>query len=214
MDVLEAIRTRVSVRRYKPDPVPEAMIETVLGAACRAPSGANQQPWRFIVIRNPDTKRMIGEISVKGGAALISPKVAERVVRSYRISDPERRRAVIQSMVTGSRYRFIGEVPVLIAACADTSVSPRTYMLDTSAAIENMLLAAHGLGLGACWTMVALLNPSDEAGVKRILGVPNHVKVVAIVTLGFPSRVPRPRPRKGLGEVTFYERYGQTSPRS
>lgn len=214
MDVLEAIKTRVSVRDYKPDPVPEAMVETVIEAASRAPSGQNLQPWRFIVIRDQDTKKKIGVISVQGGAGYFSQRIVELERRFAGITDSERRRDVVQSLVSGSLFRFIGEAPLLIVACADTSVSPDSYLLDTSAAIENMLLAAHSLGLGACWTEVALMDPKDEDAVKRILGIPNHVKVVALVTMGFPSRVPRPRQRMGLSEVTYCERYGQNRSRS
>lgn len=212
MYALEAIRTRVSIRDYKPDPVPQELINTVIEAACRAPSGENLQPWRFVIVRNPTAKKMIGEVSVRGGARYFGPKNLELERRFAYIADPERRREVIDSLTEGSQFKFIGEAPVLIAVCADMSASPEMHVYDASAATENILLAAHSLGLGACWTRVGAIYSDDQDEIRRLLELPSHVYIHAIVTLGFPARVPRPRPRKELKEVAFYEHYGQTSP--
>ncbi|RLF23588.1 MAG: nitroreductase family protein, partial [Thermoprotei archaeon] len=106
---------------------------------------------------------------------------------------------------------WIAEAPVVVVVCANI---PRTawrygergrslYCLqDTAAAIQNMLLAAHALGYGTCW-----VGAFDEEEVSRILGLPDHVRPVAIVPIGKPAESPIPPPRRPLDEVVHWEKY-------
>jgi len=210
MDVLEAIKTRVSVRDYKPDPIPENLITEILEAGRRAPSGENMQPWRFIVIRSPELRAKIGELTVAAAVAMFKPKTTELEKRFAAIPE-EKRAEVVRGLVTGARFKFAGEAPVLIAVAADTSET-EDYDLDTAAAIENMLLATHGLGLGACWIGLPVSKPEFSDRLVAMLGIPEHVKLIAIISLGYPSRVPKPRPRLDLEEIVSYERYGNKTP--
>jgi len=206
MDVLEAIKTRVSIRDYKPDPIPENLITEILEAGRRAPSGMNMQPWRFIVIRNPELRAKIGELSVAAAVAVFKPRTTELEKRFGDIPE-EKRAEVVRGMITGARFKFVGEAPVLIAVAADTSET-EDYDLSIAAAIENMLLAAHGLGLGACWVGLPVSKPEFRDHLAAMLGLPEHIKPRAIICLGYPSRVPKLRPRLGLEEIVSYERYG------
>jgi len=210
MDALEAIMTRVSVRDYKEEPVPEAIPREVLKAAIRAPSGENLQPWRFIIIQDNALKQEIGELTVQAAQKYFTARFTELEERFAGIRDEERRRKVVESLTTGSRMRFVGTAPLLIVACGDRETSPDDYVQGVSAAIENMLLAAHSLGLGACWTELALRIPKTRKTLYSLLNIPAGIEIIALVTMGFPSRLPKPRPRKNLSEVTFYDRYGQT----
>ncbi len=173
MDVFEAIRGRRSVRRFKPDPVPDEDLEKILEAGIWAPSAGNLQPWEFIVVRDARTRD-----------ALCDAAYGQEWVR---------------------------EAPVVIVVCANTMRSAAYYgergmtlycIQDTAAAIQNMLLAAYALGYGTCW-----IGAFSEEEVRRILGIPEHIRPVALIPLGRPAEHPSPPPRRPLSSVVHYERY-------
>ncbi len=153
MDLLEAIRTRRSVRKYQNKPVPEELVQTILGAAMAAPSACNAQPWQFVVIRE---RRLLDEI----------PKI-----NSY------------ASMASAA--------PLAILVCGDTSleISRGYWVVDCAAAVENLLLAAHAIGLGAVWTGV---HPQQErvSHFQRLLGLPAQVIPHSLIVLGYPAEQP------------------------
>jgi nitroreductase len=187
--VLEAIKTRRSIRGFKPTPVDDKTVELVLDAARWAPSWANTQCWRFIVVRDAGIKSKLVE-------ALTS----------------------ISTERANAATKAIGNAPVVIVACAELGKSgyshgelkgPVTdkgdfwYMYDVALAMQNLTLAAHSLGLGTVH-----VGSFDAKKVATILGVPEGFGVVSMTPLGYPDREPGPRPRKGLSEIVFYEKYG------
>ncbi len=193
MDVLEAIKGRRSIRKYRPEPIPEEVLQTVLEAGRWAPSWANTQCWRFVIVRDAATKARLAE-TLRGTRAG-RPNPATDAVRS---------------------------APVVIAACAQKGLSgfyrdesgqvlPATdkgdywYMFDVALAMQNMCLAAHALGLGTVHT--GLLDAKEAA---RILGLPQDVVLVELMPLGYPDEAPAPRPRKEISEFVFYERYAES----
>jgi nitroreductase len=173
MDVFEAIKGRRSIRAYKAVDVPEETVEKLIDAARWAPSAGNLQPWEFIVVRNPETKRRLAEA------------------------------ALGQS--------FIEEAPVVIVVCADEERSASGYgvrgrtlycIQDTAAAIQNIHLAAYALGLGTCW-----VGAFRENEAKKILDIPDGVRPVAIIPVGFPAESPQPRSRRPLKQIIHYEKF-------
>jgi nitroreductase len=107
---------------------------------------------------------------------------------------------------------FIAEAPVVIIVCANLERSAQRYgergkslyaILDAAAAVENLLLAAYALGLGTCW-----IGAFDDDRVKRTLSVPDHVKPIAIIPVGYPRRQPKPTPRIPIDRITYRDRYG------
>jgi nitroreductase len=187
--VLEAIKTRRSIRGFKPTPVDDKTVELVLDAARWAPSWANTQCWRFIVVRDASIKSKLVE-------ALTS----------------------ISTERANAATKAIGNAPVVIVACAELGKSgyshgelkgPVTdkgdfwYMYDVALAMQNLTLAAHSLGLGTVH-----VGSFDAKKVATILGVPEGFGVVSMTPLGYPDREPGPRPRKELSEIVFYEKYG------
>jgi len=173
MDVFEAIKGRRSIRAYRDMDVSQEIVEKLIEAARWAPSAGNIQPWEFIIVRNPETKRRLAE------AAL--------------------------------RQSFIEEAPVVIVVCADEERSARGYgtrgrtlycIQDTAAAIQNIHLAAYALGLGTCWVGAFI---EDEA--RKILNIPEGVRPVAIIPVGYPAESPSPRSRRHLKEIIHYERF-------
>ena len=188
MEVLEAIKTRRSIRQYKTDPVDDKTIGLVLEAARWAPSWANTQCRRFIVVRDSSTK-------VELANALIEVERGDTLVDNPSIG-------------------AIKSAPVVIVACAELGKSgyydgePATdkgdwYMFDVALAMQNLVLAAHSLGLGTVHNGLF-----DARKAASILGVPEGFCVVEMTPLGYPDREPKPRPRKELSEIVFYDRYG------
>ena len=208
MDLLKAIQTRVSIRDYTEDPVPEEILNQLLQAAIRAPSGENLQPWRFIIVRAPEIKEKIGELSVQAAQEHFTAQISELEKRFAGIHDKERREKIIRSLTSGSRMKFIETAPLLIVACADKEAS--NYTQGVSAAIENMLLTAHALGLGGCWTTLSILIPETKNALYNLLGIPMNIEIIAVITMGYPSRIPRLRPRKSIDEVTYYNQFKNT----
>ena len=187
MEVLEAIKTRRSIRKYKTTPVDDKAIELVLEAARWAPSWSNTQCWRFIMVRDSNIKDKLAD-------ALIA--VSDR---------PNRAADAIRS------------APVAIVACAELGKSgyyarePREpvtdkgdwYMFDVALAMQNLTLAAHSLGLGTVY-----VGAFDAKKAATILGVPEGFCVVSMTPLGYPDEEPPIRPRKELSEIVFYDKYG------
>lgn len=191
MEIIEAMKTRRSIRRYKPTPVDDKTVELVLEAARWAPSWGNSQCWRFIVIRDNNLKAQLANslIKVESGDTLVdNPSI---------------------------KYDAVGSAPVVIVACAELRKSgfelgkPATdkgdcwYMYDVALAMQNLALAAHSLGLGT-----VTIGAMDAKKTASILGVPEGFCVVSMTPLGYPDQEPRPRPRKELPEIVFHEKFG------
>lgn len=181
MDVMQAIKERRSVRHYKPDPVKHEDLQAVLEAARLAPSWANTQCWKFVVVRDPDTK-----LKLAGALSPGNPATAA-----------------------------ITEAPIVIAACAETGKAGYKrgevmtdkgdwFMFDVGIAMQNLVLAAHSLGLGT--VHVGLVNARLAA---EALGLPPGIVFVEMTPLGYPNELPRVVPRKELSEIVFHEKYGQ-----
>jgi len=120
------------------------------------------------------------------------------------IKDPDTRAKLVDAAMNQA---FIGQAPVVLAACATESEKVMmcghpTYAIDVSIAFAYMLLQAYELGLGTCW-----IGAFKENEVKSILGVPRNVRVVALSPLGYPATDPGTRPRKSLNEIVCYDGY-------
>jgi F420 biosynthesis protein FbiB-like protein len=181
LTALATIQNRRSIRRYQPDSVPRAVIETLLSAAIWSPSAHNRQPWRFAVIEQAGMKE---KLALTMGTRLRRDLTADGV--------PE---TVIEKDASRS-YSRITSAPVLIALClsmADMDVYPderrnrNEYLMavqSTAMAGQNLLLAAHDLGLGACWMCAPLFVPDI---VRDVLELPDDWQPQALLTLGYPA---------------------------
>jgi nitroreductase len=168
VDVLEAIKTRRSIRKFKKAPVPEELVEKVLEAGRWAPSSKNRQPWKFIVLRSNEVRKRLSEFLPYGW--------------------------------------FLADAPLGIAVIVDPKESSRPVE-DGAIASENMLLAAHGLGLGACWIGSYGIPLEDKA--REVLGVPEGQRLLSVIALGYPDEKPAPTSRKSLNEIVFKDKYGE-----
>ena len=148
MTVMEAIRTRKSVRAYVDKPVEEEKLNSILEAGRLAPSASNRQEWRFVIARGLGTRKKLAEAA--------------------------------------SGQAFVGKAPIVIVASADTDghmmkCGQLCYPIDVAIALDHMTLAAVQLGLGTCW-----IGMFEEKKVKKILDIPEKIRVVGLMPLGYP----------------------------
>ena len=211
-DILEVISTRKSIRKYKPDPVPDEVIDKILEAARWAPTGENHQPWRLIVVRDPETRAKIGEMAKVGSGIFTSTEYCMgRMTQFEGIKDPKERERVEKFMYTGEVSAFLGKAPLLIVVAGTCDALDTPY--DLSACSENMLLEAHSLGLGACWVHGPVAPVRGEIKMKELLDVPQEIgkyKLLAVLSFGWLHK-PRshPRPKKEMEEIVFWEKFGR-----
>jgi nitroreductase len=214
-DILEVIRTRKSIRRYKPDPIPDGMLDKVLEAGRWAATGENYQPWRLVVIKNQETKNKIGNLARLGSGSRMTAWycLGEMQRRFEEIQDPVKRAEVLRFMYSGEVSEFAKQAPVVIAVIGTLMEGSIDVPYDLSACIENMLLEAHSLGLGACWVHGPVASTRDAAKFKKILKVPTGMgeyKVIAYVALGWPAEARKhPRPKKPLEDLVYWEEFGR-----
>ena len=214
-DILDIITTRKSIRRYKPDPIPDEMIDKILEAARWAPTGENYQPWRFIVIRDPEIKKKIGDLAKLGSGSRMTAWhcMGETQKRFEKIKDPVKKAEVFRFMYSGEVSAFAKQAPLIIAVIGTLMEGAVDVPYDLSAAVENMLLEAHSLGLGACWVHGPVASTRDAAKFKKILKIPTGMgeyKVIAYVAFGWPAEERKhPRPKKPIEDMVYWEEFGR-----
>jgi nitroreductase len=193
-DFFEVVTTQRATRAFGPDEVDDALIRQILTAATHAPSAENSQPFVFIVVKDPEVRAAIGALTERlwdGGA---------RALEEQRLSP-----AFLADVDQGARGG-IAAAPVLVVVGGDTRLTYAQAM-DASVfpAVQNLLLAAHALGLGSTLSTLPTLG-GDELG--ALLGLPPEVVPVAVVPIGHLARpLGRPR-RQPLDEKAHLNRYG------
>jgi nitroreductase len=201
-DLFEVIRTTRSMRRLKPDPVPDELIRRILEAGVCAPSVGNMQRWRFLVIRDAGIKRAVGAYYKRAWDEQVGPR--------YRAGEPApgMNRDRFLRLLDAAEYlaAHIHEAPVWIVPCLEGGTPTRTSGSSIYPAVQNMLLAARAVGLGATLTTLYL---AFEKGAEAALGLPEGVHSYAILPIGFPLGRFGPVRRVALGDVVFEDRWGQ-----
>jgi nitroreductase len=203
-DLFEAIYTTRSMRRLRPDPVPDSVIVKVIEAATMGPSGSNRQPWIFLVVKDPEIKGFIADRYRRAWETYFTPAARQIVA-----TEPDSPQGKI---LRSAKYLadHIAEVPVMIFACVKKYNDPRREGLPmTNAlfpAIQNLCLAARAYGLG---TSITQLHSMFAGEIDPILGVPKNYANIALIPTGYPKgRWGRPV-RKPALEVTFWDRWGK-----
>ena len=206
MDVSEAIKMRRSIRKFKPDPIPDEKIKLLLESARLAPSGTNTQPWRFIVVKDDNTKTKLQKAAhnqrhVKRAPVIIVccadlkafkefPVRVDELIASGAL--PERTRDVFIPYLKKG-LDTVTKDALMVAAAANLAI-----------AVEHIVLQAVEIGLGTCW-----VRWYEDEKVKEILDMPEHVEVMALLPVGIPDEDPSPRPRLSLDKIVFSEKYGE-----
>lgn len=175
MNVFEAIVTRRSIRKFMAKDVPMEILGVILDSGRYAPSAGNLQSWKFIIVKDNDNKQKIAE-------------------------------AAMQQM-------WIAEAPVLIVVCAELEKTKmfygirgeRLYVIQNcSAAIQNMLLTTHALGLASTW-----VSAFDDDMLRKAIGAPEDVRPQAILPIGYPDEIVPTPIRYTLENTCFFESYGR-----
>lgn len=194
MDVFEAMGTARAMRFFKPDPVPQELIDKVLWAATRASNPNNTQGWDFIVVTDADVRRQLGD--------LFKP-FADRVA-----SMPTPESAVDRRTLAGAHNlgANMGNFPCIIFVCGRNiypADNPReTFMYSAVyAASQNLVVAARALGLGAAFTT---LHGMFEKQIRAILNVPDDIFIGTTIPLGWPDGPTGPVSRKDVAEVVHH----------
>ena len=170
MSVMDAIKTRKSVRSFLDQPVEDEKLRTILEAGRLAPSASNRQEWRYVIVRDRETRKKLAEAA--------------------------------------NWQTFVGEAPIVIVACAETDnhvmdCGQLCYPIDVAISLDHMALVAAELGLGTCW-----IGAFNEEKVKAILDIPEEVRVIELMPLGYPvDSTPKIKNRLPLNMIVKYERW-------
>jgi nitroreductase len=202
-ELFDILQTTRAMRRLKPDPVPDTLIHHLLQAATAAPSAGNRQRWRFLVIKDPQIKQQVQRYYKKAFDEVVAPR--------YNASAPppgttrEQYERQLDAVIYLTEH--FHEAPVWIVACMDEAEQIPTRWSGASIypAVQNILLAARGLGLGATLTTRHLLF---EEEVEDILGLPPGVHSYAIIPIGYPLGHFGPVRRGPLTDVAYLDRWG------
>lgn len=213
LETLEALKTRKSIRRFQPTPIPEKDITVMLEAAVNAPSGGNQQPWKFIVVRSKKWKKDMADI-IKDSCKTL-PQLLEGVFENpHDVAKRMEKRFYVVSLF------FVG-APVVVVVCVKQEDNPflkcytnqgLTYyeaftklgyieLLSASAAIENLLLAAHDLGYGACWMNIPFMAKDALEG---LFNIEDPWEMLAMIPVGIPAHDPKKPGRTPVEKVTTF----------
>ncbi|MDE3076918.1 MAG: nitroreductase family protein, partial [Chloroflexota bacterium] len=186
----EAIFTQRAIRRVKPDAISDADLRLILEAAGRAPSATNRQPWHFIVIKDPALK---AQMQAYYEEAWWDRRHAAGI---HRVEDvPERDHPSLRLT------REIGQAPVLVLTCQLEGGLANEVL----AAVQNLLLAARGLGIGGSITW---LGPSVESRVRQTFAIPDSAQIAHLVQMGYPQGGFGPAQRKALPDICSLDRWG------
>ena len=188
MEFYDVVESRRSVRRFTDEPVSDEALGRIFEAVRQSPSWANMQCWRFVVLRNPEARSRISELSYV--ESFFAPK-------GYKANPAK---------------KGLAEAPVVIVACADPAGSgvhhaQNYYLVDVGIAAQSLMLAVVAEGLGSVYVGVY-----DEDEIKQMLAIPDEVRVVGLFPVGHPldTKVPKGRgtSRKELAELVFNGKWG------
>ena len=192
MELLDAIRTTRAMRRLDPSrDVSDADLETMLFAATKAPSAKNEQPVRWVVVKDPEQRRRLGEIYKKVSLAL--PPMAAPDTSTKKLARS------VEHLV-----HHLGDAPALIVACAYGADDVRTAA-GVYPAVQNLMLAARSLGLGTTLTTRHRLAMAET---RAVLGIPDDVTIHAVIPVGYPQGRWGEAPRTPVREVAHRDRWG------
>ncbi len=223
--LFEAMDTARAIRRFRPDPVPEALLTRILHAATRAPSGGNAQNWVFIVVRDPEQRQRLGAIYRKGSDIAAA-------VYAARGRPPHQTEAQYRRMMASGAdlWEHMAAAPVILVPCLRAPVLPpqdalsaeiRARFADEVAysqrirgasiypAVQNIILTCRALGLG---TVITTNHLRCEAEVKTVLGLPEEISTWALMPIGYPLGKFGPVARRPLAEVVHADRWGAAWP--
>jgi len=201
-DVFEIMGTTRAMRRLKPDPVPDALINKILEAGICAANGGNSQRWRFIVLKDPAIKKAVQLVYKRAFDEIISPRYKSAAPPPGSDAAKYKRQHDAVEYLTDHYH----EAPVWIVACIAEETPTRWSGASIYPAVQNMLLAARALGLGSTLTTRHLFYEEDA---EKALGLPEGVHSYAILPIGWPMGRFGPVGRGKLADFVYQDKWGQ-----
>jgi nitroreductase len=215
-ELIELLKNRRSTRRYKPDPIPDDAIDKIIEAARWAPSGFNQQPWEFVVVKDPKLREGIVEICTE-----------IRKLSSKMEAARESWQGKMQSSPPSDKGGSYSVAPVYILLLGDTRTQkglPMVRRFDETqgrlafisglaSAFLYMHLAATSLGLGSQWVS-ASSTAYGNCMIKNLLGIPEEMIIYDMMVVGYPAAPPKPRPMREKKEMIHFDKCGPYAFRS
>jgi nitroreductase len=209
MELLDAIATTRTIRRYRAEPVDEQDLASIVWSASRAPSGSNRQPFRLLVLRDSalavEAKRLLA-------AAAQSAWRAKRRRDGYAegtgavAGSPKARMAATMDQFV----EHFAETPVVILACLQRYREPSpTEGASVYPAVQNLLLAARDLGYGGA---ISMWHTLCEPALRELLQVPEQAFIAATISLGRPAGSHGPVRRRPVRELVFEDQWGVAAP--
>jgi nitroreductase len=199
LEVLDAIRRRRSIRNYKPDQIPGDVQDKLLEALRLAPSAGNRQPYKFIIVEDRETKRKLAAACKFNPGRLNGQEfIAEAPV--IIVACGSERKAITRYYKDGQVFLTLGVTPEEIDK--DPILYENTMPIDLAIALDHLTLVAAAEGLGTCW-----VGGLDELEVKRLLSIPDDMRVPIVMPVGYPASWPEARPRKPLERLIYYDKY-------
>jgi len=209
---IDLLKSRRSIRAYKPDSVPDEFIQKIIEAARWAPSGGNSQPWEFIVIKKKEIKDRIADLFVE----------STRPIRQAELTrEKELRVPALEREITEPGFK---NAPVFILLCGDPRVNeafpllvyqkngPEVLVSNFASAFLCMQLAAKSLGLGSQWVSAA--GGVMEDPLKKLLDIPEEFKIYDMMAVGYPAYQLGPRSPRKMDEMTHDDRYDRSKLRT
>jgi nitroreductase len=203
--LFEILYTCRAMRRLKPDPVPRELLLELIDAANQAPSGSNLQSARWIIVQDPAQKAKLAELNRKGVEAYVSPQANQPTALPHQSSD--KRQRMLDAVLWQKDHMH--EIPALIVACYDFGVKVTAAEAARAAGsvwpgVQNLLLAARALGLGAAPTTLGLM---DRAAVAEALGLPETVGAFCLIPVGWPLGNFGPLTRLPVEQTVHWDRW-------
>jgi nitroreductase len=205
MGLFEAMYNCRAMRKLANTEVPEADLLELIGAANQAPSGSNTQGARWIIVRDPETKTELAALNKIGVESYLAPLVESPGSLSHQPAD--KRQRMVDAVVWQKEHMH--EIPALIIACMDFGATPTSAMIAGGngsiwPGIQNLLLAARAMQLGAAPTTLALTNPE---AVAKVLNLPNSMHAYCLIPVGYPLGRFGPVTRKPIAEILRFNRW-------
>jgi nitroreductase len=209
---IDLLKSRRSIRAYKPDPIPDEYIQKIIEAARWAPSGGDAQPWEFVVIKRKDIKEKIAALFMES----IKPLRQAELTREKELRIP--------ALETEMPEPGFKNAPVFILLCGDPRTNeafPLTvyekwgtevFISNLASAFLCMQLAAKSLGLGSQW--VSSSGSLMEDKLKELLNIPEEIKIYDMMAMGYPAYQLGPRSPRKIDEMTHFERYDRSKLRT
>jgi len=203
--LIELMQSRRNIRKFQPQVPERSVIEALLAAAVTAPSASNKQPWRFLVVANPEVKATMAA-KVKAAVERVALHIDSQFNSAFRAYGDYFTRFDTAPVVIVALYRPLTLLSNMVGANLNSAdraniicMEERSGIVSTSLAIQNLLLMAHELGLGASGLTGPLIALDD---LKSILSLPSGWDIAALIAVGYPAEKPAAPTRRSPAEVT------------